>query len=148
MRQALLFFWFFIISGCAGPALHGIGVYEGGYPSGDKHSFSYHPDGHVEVDIHDTDQPLVIVLSSYEPVVWKLAPDLGVEIKEIIVSSYHPSKVVGLKYSIKVSRQPFGYSYKSISSNSKFAVKVFEYTGINEFKSYQGSYSGAFFSIH
>ncbi len=148
MRQVLLFFGFLIISGCAGPALHGIGIYEGSYPSGVRHSFGFHPDGHVEVKIHDTDQPLVIVLSSYEPVVWKLVPDIGVEIKEIIISGYHPSKVVGLNSIIKVSRQPFEHPYKSMSSNSKFAIKVFEYTGINEFKSYQGAYNGAIFSIH
>lgn len=149
MKKIILLFSIFIfISGCSGPALHGIGVYEGSYPSGSRHSFDHHPDSYIEVTIHAKSQPLIIVLSSYEPVVWKLLPDNGVKIKEIILSSYNPSKVVGIDSTIKVSRQPFGYSYKTTHSKSKLAVQVFKYTGLTEFESYQGSYKGEKFSIH
>ncbi len=147
MRKILLLFCFFI-SGCSAPALHIIGVYEGSYPSEERNSFSHHADGYIEVKIHSKDKPLIIVLSSYEPVVWTLVADDGVEIKEIIISSYHPSKVVGLDSSIPVSRKSFGYSYKPVNSNSTFAIKIFEYTGIKEFESYQGVYKGATFSIY
>lgn len=150
MKKMILFSFVIctFISGCAGPALHGIGVYEGSYPPGVRHAFGYHPDGHVEVKINKTRRPVILVLSSYEPVVWNIVPDDEVKIEEIILSGYHASKVTGVDPEVKISRQPFGYAYKSDATHSKFAVKVFEYTGESEFESFQGAYKGALFSIH
>lgn len=139
----------FLIMGCStNPSLHGIGVYEGSYPSGEQHSFRHHPDGHVEVNLHSKNRPIILVLSSYEPVVWKVVPDKGVKIKEIILSSYHPSKVVGVDSGVKVSRHSFGYFYKSEAVNSEFQEKIFKYTELSEFESFQGSYKGQLFSVH
>lgn len=139
----------FLILGCStSPALHGIGVYEGSYSEGQKHSFGHHPDGHVEVNLHSKNRPVVLVLSSYEPVVWTVVPDKGVKIKEIILSSYHPSKVIGVDSSVKVSRHSFGYSYTSEAVNPDFHGKIIKYTKIPDFESFQGSYKGQLFSIH
>src|SRR6185436_3742779 len=88
-----------VISGCATapptPQLHVIAAYEGSYPPGVRHSHGYHPDGAIDVEVHTKGHPVVLALSSHEPVVWNIKPDNGVIIKEIILSGYHPSKVVG-----------------------------------------------------
>lgn len=147
MRKILFCFVLFL-SGCADPVLHGIGVYEGAYPQNGGHSFGVHPDGRVQVDIFSAQQPIIIVLSSYEPVVWTLKPSQDVVIKEVILSGYYPSKVVGLDAKVKITRKPFGYLYKSAGTDPAFMTKVFEYTGIKEFESYQGVYKGEVFSIH
>jgi len=136
------------VSGCSTPVLHGIGVYEGSYPNGNRHSFGYHPNGRLDIKIHTKNQPVILVLSSYEPVVWNVIPDNEVEIEEIILSSYHPSKVSGVTSEVKITRKPFGYSYKLNEKNSRFSVKVFKYTGISRFESFQGSYKAELFSIH
>lgn len=52
-----------------------------------------HP-GEVEVVIRDTEAPITLILTSYEPTVWILELARGVEVKEIYLSSYHRSKVV------------------------------------------------------
>jgi hypothetical protein len=92
------------ITGCSSPALHGIGVYEGNYPPGIRHSFGYHPDGRVNIKVSTKNRPVILVLSSYEPIAWNVVPENGVKIKEIILSGYHPSKVTGVNSKVKIEK--------------------------------------------
>lgn len=141
-------FWVVLISGCAtAPMLHGIGVYEGSYPFGVRHSAGYHPDGSVDVAVHTQSCPVILALSSYEPVVWNIKPDDGVIIKEIILSGYHPSKVTGVDTSVRITRQGFGVAYQPNAKNTKLAEKLKEYTGL-DMVTFQGMYKGKAFSVH
>ena len=143
-----------IISGCSNAAMHGnvamhgIGIYEGSYPNGVSHSYGHHPDGHVSVTVHAKDHPIILVLSSYEPVVWTIQNENTTEINEIILSSYHPSKVVGIESETKVTRKPFGHAYKASRKSAKFEQMVFNYTGLSKFDSLQRSYKGKEFAVH
>jgi len=141
-------FWLAAISGCAtAPTLHGIGVYEGSYPTGVHHSFGYHPDGSIEVEVHTKGRPVILALSSYEPVVWNIKPDKGVIINEIILSGYHASTVVGVDNNVRITRQDFGYTDQPDARNSELAKKLKEYTGI-DVETFQGMYTGKEFSVH
>jgi hypothetical protein len=147
VRRALALVVFgILISGCA-PTLHVIGVYEGSYPTGVRHSFGYHPDGNIDVHVRAIGRPVILALSSYEPVIWSIKQDEEVVIKEIILSGYHPSKVAGVAPSVRITRQGFGYTYQPNARNSELARKLKEYTGL-EIETYQGMYAGQEFSIH
>ncbi len=140
--------WFVAISGCAtAPVLHGIGVYEGNYPAGVRHSSGYHPDGSIDVIVRTKGRPVILALSSYEPIVWNIKTDDGVVIKEIILSGYHASHVVGVDSSVRITRQGFGFSYQSDARNSELAKKLKEYTGL-DVETFQGMYTGKEFSVH
>src|SRR5581483_7522475 len=73
--------------------IEAIGVYEG---DGASHGPGLpRKAGQVEVRISRTQQPLVLVLSSYEPVRWKLVQEPGARLAAVLVSGYYPSEVVG-----------------------------------------------------
>ena len=145
-RVAVVSLCCLLVSSCA-PVLHGIGVYEGSYPTGNRHSFGYQPDGNIDVYVHTKGRPVILALSSYEPVVWNIKQDEGVVIREIILSGYHASKVVGVDSTVKVTRQEFGYTYQPDARNSELAKKLKDYTGL-EIVTFQGMYAGKEFSVH
>ncbi|MFH1871963.1 MAG: hypothetical protein ABIK82_09280 [Pseudomonadota bacterium] len=148
-RFIAVLFWLAAIAGCATAptTLHGIGVYEGSYPSGVLHSYGYHPDGSIDVSVHTKGRPVILALSSYEPVVWNIKLDDGVVIKEIILSGHHPSKVVGVESNVRITRQGFGFAYAPDARHSELAKKLKEYTGL-DVENFQGMYTGKEFSVH
>ena len=108
----------------------GIGVYEGGYPDGDSHSFRYHPQGEVDVEVGEVDRDSVLVLTSYEPVKWNLSGEGLGNISKIFASGYHEQEVAG-SHQADVTRTSYEggdygeyyYAYKKASTN---------YTTLNE----------------
>jgi len=137
-----------IIAGCAtAPTLQGIGVYEGSYPSGVRHRAGYHPDGSIDVAVHTQGRPVILSLSSYEPVVWNIKADDGVIIKEIILSGYHSSKVTGVDASVRITWKDFGYSNYRNARTATLAKKLKAYTGL-DVETFQGMYTGKEFSVH
>lgn len=127
--------------------LHVIGVYEGSYPAGVRHGYNYHPDGRINVVIRAQSSPITLVLASYEPVEWRLSLEQSVQVKEIVVSGYHPSKVVGASEKVKITRQALGYAYDKRDSNT-FFQRIKAYTGHSKVESFQGAYSGQEFSVN
>ena len=77
------------------PELNIIGMYEsdGGHGA---------PAGTTTVQINRTG-PMVLMLSSYEPVIWELTLAAGVDISEVILNGYNPSTVTGLAASTTVT---------------------------------------------
>lgn len=69
-----------------------VGVYES---ANGKHGGGVHLPGVIEVDIKKTAKPLTLVLSSYEPIIWKLRRQPGSTLQSVVLSSYHPSVVEG-----------------------------------------------------
>lgn len=147
-RALMLIGVLFMLSACSStPALHIVGVYEGSYPPGVNHSSGYHPDGTIDIHVKNSRDPIVLGLASYEPVIWQIHSSEGVKIQEVVLSGNHPSKVVGLPESVKITRQAFGYSYEANAKQSPYAIKLKDYTGL-EVQSFQGMYKGKEFSIH
>ena len=73
------------------PEIHVFGVYE----TRNDHSAGYHPQGVADITIERQGQPLVIVLSSYEPTLWRVHKNAGVTIDQIILNGYHKQDIEG-----------------------------------------------------
>jgi hypothetical protein len=121
-----------------------IGVYQG-RPTGSRTS-----DGHrlgvVEVRIRRTSRPLILVLSSYDPVRWLLVPEPGARLAGVLLSGYHPSQVFGAEPArVIVSGSAYAYKLGSAEFNTlNRDVTMRLGKGIGTF---QGGYEGATFSV-
>lgn len=127
-------------------ALHVIGIYEGDYPNGTMHSYGFHPDGRVDIEVKDNPEvkSYILVLTSYEPVNWYISKAEKANIEKIILSNYHPGKVYGVN-GIPIVRMKLGYTYDELSS--EFINKIKEVTKFDT-QSFQGSYKGKLFEIY
>src|SRR4051812_45065955 len=85
------------------PEVHVIGVYEGAYPAGVWHRFGFHPNGRITVKVGEVKTPIVLVLTSYEPVVWKVEAPKGAVVR-VIASGYHKQTVEGLEEKMPITR--------------------------------------------
>ena len=72
-------------------AIHVIGIYE----SRSDHGGGYHPMGDTNIAVEETEEPIVLVLSSYEPTQWNVSGDIE-SIQEVIVTGYHAQIVTGV----------------------------------------------------
>jgi hypothetical protein len=123
--------------------VHMVGVYEGKRMPGPS---SGHPTRDVRVVARATGRPVVLALASYEPVNWIVASN-GARISAVLLSGYHPSTVSGVG-NVPVLRIGSAYAYSAGSPEySRLRQAVAQYTGAREIRSFQGSYSGAEFSV-
>lgn len=120
-----------------------VGVYQGG---GSKQALQNHGTGTVEVRIRRTPQPLVLVLSSYEPVKWVLTQESGAVLAAVIVSGYYPSQVIGAgNVPVIVNGRAHAYERGGqgyYELNKSVATMVGKEIGL-----FQGSYQGANFVV-
>jgi hypothetical protein len=70
------------------PELHLLGVYE----SHSGHWGGRHPEGAITVDVTRS-APLILALSSYEPIHWTVRPVARAKIERIIINGYHAQRV-------------------------------------------------------
>lgn len=74
------------------PALIILSVYE----TRSDHSFGYHPQGTANVHVvNQGTASLTLVLSSYEPTLWNLNVDAGVNLSKIILNGYSAQSISG-----------------------------------------------------
>ena len=104
--------------------VHAVGVYEGIT----DHSYNYHPQGTVKVDVKIIDSPYILVLTAYEPIKWELTYNSSQEIRNnlagIELSGYHCQEIVNIPDDIPIvnnsyvgGSQKYFYSYKSYGEN-------------------------------
>jgi hypothetical protein len=83
--------------------VHAVGVYEGTLPGGAQRGFRMHPTGAVTVKVNrPTTRPVVLVLTSYEPVEWKIDAPKGA-VARVITSGYYKQQVTGLDKDVPVA---------------------------------------------
>lgn len=124
--------------------IEAVGVYQGG--SGSTRTSEGRKMGYVEVRIRRTQKPIVLVLSSYEPVRWMLITEPGTKLSAVLVSGHYPSQVVGAgnarivmtgnTYAYKVG----GYEYQALSR------EIAKWTG-KGIEIFQGRYEGETFIV-
>ena len=124
-----------------------IGVYEGarppGPPPGRNATRTPRP---VELSVGTTDRPLVLVLSSYEPVVWNITASPGSRIRHILLSGHGDSSVVGVR-GLEVTRIGRAYAYTLGGGGyAELDGLVLRYVG-RSIERFQGRYTGERFSI-
>ena len=123
-----------------------VGVYEGKSPgvrAGPPPS--HRPPGDVRINVRPSSTPLILVLSSYEPVHWHVQ-NAGRKISAVLLSSYGESNVFGVD-SASVLKIGSTYAYTMNSSNyARLKGDIARYVS-NPVRSFQGAYSGQDFSI-
>lgn len=124
--------------------IEAVGVYEG---AGGTHAFGKQSQaGTVEVTIRSSSIPIALVLSSYEPVRWRLTPEPGAKIAAVLVSSYQASQVEGAG-SARVIVIGNIHAYKNGTSEfNNLDRQVFRLTGKHIFL-FQGAYTGDAFRV-
>ena len=124
--------------------IQAIGVYQGG-GNGAK-SADGRTMGFVTVRVSRSIKPIVLVLSSYEPVRWMLTLDPGASLAAVLVSGYYQSQVVGAG-AAPVIANGNSYAYKPDSSDYRTLNQaVFNVTG-RDIGAFQGRYDGGQFSV-
>ncbi len=121
-----------------------VGVYQG--KMGGQATTSERRKGIVEVIVRRSTSPIVLVLSSYEPVRWQLVREPGANLAAILVSGYYPSEVIGAGgIQVVMNGNSFAYKFESreyVSLNRD----VLRLTGKN-IGIFQGRYEGESFSV-
>ncbi|BBL73747.1 hypothetical protein [Methylomagnum ishizawai] len=165
--------------------LHLVGVYEGRDPLDDGRPWwskcggdhrdsanmrecharyaNQHRQGFVEVDVSYSERPIILVLTAYNPVVWKVRQGHRVVIEGVILAGYHSQSVEGIDPAIPVrvyTYEPsscercwqaggYFYIYQSESGIQGFESaerRLFEITG-KRISSIQAKYKGSQFAI-
>lgn len=123
-----------------------IGVYEGASASSSSGSGSPpRGTGQVRINVQPGATPLVLVLSSYEPVNWIINSN-GRKISAILMSSYHESKVTGAQ-NVQVLKMGSRHAYKMDTREYELLKQDISRYVSNPVQSFQGSYKGQDFSV-
>lgn len=110
----------------------------------------------VNVHITYTGAPIVLVLSSYESVIWKLSIDPGVRIKHVFASGYYRQKVDGVPLGVPVwtssyeesqdatddsERKPYFYAYSKTENSFAEALQILKTLSKLSLRTFEGQYS-------
>lgn len=124
--------------------VEGVGIYEPGERvARPGHTRSA---GQVMVTVRRSAQPLVLVLTSYEPVQWQLKLEPGARLGAVLVGGYHDSNVQGAGEArvLKIGRH---YAYQHDSADfAALQREVTRWTG-RPISVFQGNYRGGSFSV-
>jgi len=102
--------------------------------------------GPVTVNVKRGGKPIVLVLTSYEPVQWRIDPEFGARIAAVLLGGYHQSRVQGagnakqLDIGRVYAYQQGGEGYRQLEA------AVARYTG-KRIHSFQGRYEGEVFTV-
>ncbi|HYD18824.1 MAG TPA: hypothetical protein VEF76_10135 [Patescibacteria group bacterium] len=98
--------------------------------------------------------PVLLVLTSYEPVRWQIIQEEGAHVAGVIISGYYPqsveSDIVGVPiYDLSRGKTKFGYFHGyDEAAVTRHMPRIGRLTGVPlERLYYQGSYKGSYFDI-
>lgn len=124
--------------------VEGVGVYQG---AGAKHGGGQRRTaGVVEVRVRRSSRPIALVLSSYEPVRWRIISESGAKLSAVLVSGYYDSTVVGAG---EARVYQIGQSYAHEPQTPAYAElqrTVVRWAG-KPMTVFQGRYEGSNFSV-
>ncbi len=124
--------------------VEGVGVYEG---AGARHGLGQpRSPGAVEVIVRRTTRPLALVLTSYEPVNWRITLMPGAELAAVLVSGYYESRVTGAG-DARVVNMGRNYAYeRNAAGYADLQRDVTQWVG-RPMSSFQGRYKGGSFTV-
>ncbi len=134
--------------------LHLISVYEARW----DHRGAYHPRGQIDIRVERTELPIVLALSSYEPVEWNLSKAPGVKIEKIILNGYYDQTIVGAdgisveEYSYESTGHLLGATHyhwgeaSAVANSQSLVAQLQSHTQI-PLTSFQGCYRGTSFEL-
>ena len=113
----------------------------------------------IEVKIQRKNKPIILALSAYEPINWKVTIEPGAVIEKIIINGYEKQTISGVsgipieeynqEMGNRLSEGNFMYQWDSTtdSSNSSSIVTKLEQISQTSLSSFQGCYRGTSFVI-
>ncbi len=102
--------------------------------------------GMVEVNVRRSARPIVLVLSSYEPVRWAVKLDSGAKLAAVLVSGYSESQVYGAgNAKVVVVGSAYAYKLEGPGYNA-LNQEVLRYTG-KSIGLFQGKYEASSFRV-
>lgn len=123
-----------------------VGVYQGANSSG-MISSEGRKMGIVDVRVRRGSSPIILVLSSYEPVQWKVTLEPGAQLAGVLMSGYYQSQVTGIG-SVRVLQMGRTHAYKRESHEyNALDRQVRSLTGGQGIGVFQGRYEGGSYSI-
>jgi RNA polymerase sigma factor (sigma-70 family) len=90
-----------LLAAAAGAELHVVGIYGSAVGSAGE-QISRDTGGVVEVEVRPTDKPIVLTLTSWDPVAWKLKMADRARIKAIILGGPHENEIEGMRVEVPV----------------------------------------------
>jgi hypothetical protein len=100
--------------------VHVIGRYRGEKELDIQLGSSGHMVTEIEVVVNETDDPVVLVLTAYDPVVWKVGTTPGADLAAVLVSGYHSQALLGI---------PHDLPHRVISGEQSLGCKPFSASG-------------------
>lgn len=101
--------------------------------------------GNVDVRVR-RGKPIILVLSSYEPVRWRVVQESGARVVSVLLSGYHQSEVTGVG-NARVVNTGSSYAYEAGSAQqAALNRQTALYTG-KTIDSFQGRYEGSTFTV-
>ena len=98
----------------------------------------------IDVNVAPSKIPLVLALSSYEPVQWRIRSN-GRPIAAVLLSSYYPSTVTGVQGNVIVIGQQYAYKIDS-PEYARLKASIARYAP-NPVRLFQGAYTGSSFMV-
>lgn len=132
--------------------LHVISVYEG---DGATHGFGLERiAGVVEIRVHPRPRPVVLALSAYEPVRWRIVLEPGATLLRVLTLGYYEQTVEGLSEEVPVLEFEscdcaYGWEVDRNIGGCNYRVAIADIralTGLQE-SSFQGCYEGGRFEV-
>ncbi|MFA9203873.1 MAG: hypothetical protein ACEQSD_07735, partial [Flavobacteriales bacterium] len=118
--------------------------------------------GSVEVIVDYPNQPIVLILTAYDPVEWNIKITARTKVEQLIIAGYSTQSYRGIPRSIPVATYThqhstcstacwrgtgYFYAYDLLKEPSDLQQKIQEITG-KKLYSFQGAYSGKSFNIY
>lgn len=128
----------------AGSRVVAVGAYES--RAGSHGVGRPHVAGAIDVTVMRSKSPVVLVLTSYEPVNWRIQLAPGAALSAVLLFGYHESSVFG-HGGVKLHRGGRLYAYQRPSKEFELLNReVMQLTGV-EINGFQGAYSATSFSV-
>ena len=123
--------------------LEAVGVYQGSAATAGAQG--QRKIGNVEVRVR-RGKPVILVLSSYEPVRWKVVMESGASVVGVLVSGYYQSEVTGAG-NARIIVRGSSYAYEAGSAQLTGLYRQTAVTTGKIIDSFQGKYEGSLFTV-
>jgi len=94
-----------------------------------KEGLGGHPPKYFDVTVEKTDKPALLVLSAYEPVVWRLKLNSGANIAGVYLTGYYEQMITGLPHNT-----PLAQNHLRLRSGKKKEDCIFEQKAVSDQK--------------
>lgn len=134
--------------------VYAVGTYQGDKPVDAKLDDSTHTVRQTEIVVNIPDKPVVVVLTAYDPVVWRVGRTKKTNIAAVIVSGYHGQAVIGIDKDTplavstykKKGRFRYFYAYKASKKLTTMNASVKQLLG-REIDRFEHAYTGKAFNL-